>query len=118
MSISYIYHKGKKIMFCDYSKCKTVEETIHVLNLARQEYLHSDETFLVLNDFSGGVVSNEFMDKAKQYGKELFDARTPKTASLGITGMKKIFVSTYNLFVKNKLILFDTKIEALDFLTK
>jgi hypothetical protein len=118
MSISYIYHKGKKIMFCDYSQCKTAEATIRVLDLAREEYLKSDEQFWVLNDFTGGVVSNEFMDKAKQYGKELFDARTPKTASLGITGIKKIFVSTYNLFVKNKLILFETKAEALDFLVK
>ncbi len=118
MSISYIQHKGKKIMFCDYSQCKTKDETIHVLDLAREEYLRSDEKFLVLNDFSGGVVSNEFMDRAKQYGKELFDERTPKTASLGITGMKKVFISTYNLFVKNKLTFFDSKEEALEFLVK
>jgi hypothetical protein len=105
-------------MFCDYSQCKTKEETIRVLDLARDEYLKSDEKFLVLNDFSGGVVSNEFMDKAKQYGKELFDARTPITASIGITGIKKVFISTYNLFVTNKLILFDSKAEALEYLAK
>ncbi|MBN1925379.1 MAG: hypothetical protein JW798_06060 [Prolixibacteraceae bacterium] len=118
MGISYIQHKGKKIMFCDYSQCKTKEETIQVLGMAREEYLKTDESFLVLNDFSGGVVSNEFMEKAKQYGKELFDARTPKTASIGISGMKKVFISTYNLFVKNKLSIFETKAEALDFLVK
>jgi len=118
MSISYIYHKGKKIMLCDYSQCKTKEETIRVLDLARNEYLKSDEKFLVLNDFTGGVVSNEFMDRAKEYGKELFDARTPKTVSIGITGMKKVFISTYNLFVKNKLQFFDTKTEALEYLVK
>jgi hypothetical protein len=118
MSISYIFHKGKKIMFCDYSQCTTKEDSIHVLDLAREEYLKSDEDFLVLNDFSGGVISNEFMDKAKKYGAELFDRRTPKTVSIGITGMKKVFVSTYNLFVKNKLTFFDTKVEALDYLVK
>jgi len=118
MGISYIYHKGKKIMFCDYSQCKTKEETIHVLDLARDEYLKTEENFLVLNDFSGGVMSNEFMDLAKQYGKELFDERTPKTVSIGISGMKKILISTYNLFVKNKLTCFDTKAEALEYLAK
>ncbi len=118
MSISYIRHKGKKIMFCDYSQCKTKEETIQMLDLAREEYLKSDEHFLVLNDFTGGVVSNEFMEKAKQYGNELFDARTPKTASIGISGMKKVFISTYNLFVKNKLMIFNSKQEALDFLVQ
>lgn len=118
MSISYINHKGKKIMFCDYSQCKTKEETIHVLDLAREEYLKSDEHFLVLNDFSGGMISNEFMDTAKKYGTELFDKRTPKTTNIGITGMKKVFLSTYNLFVRNKLTFFNTKLEALDYLVK
>jgi hypothetical protein len=118
MPISYIYHKGKKIMFCDYSQCKTKEETIQVLDLAREEYLKSNESFLVLNDFSGGIMSNEFMDLARKYGRELFDERTPKTVSIGISGMKKVLVSTYNLFVKNKLTFFDTKAEALEYLVK
>ncbi len=105
-------------MFCDYSQCKTQEETIKVLELAKEEYLKTDENFLVLNDFTGGVISNEFMDRAKRYGKELFDSRTPKTVSIGITGMKKVFISTYNLFVRNKLVFFDTKAEALEYLVK
>lgn len=105
-------------MFCDYSGCKSVNETIEILDLARLEYLKSDEQFLVLNDFSGGVISNEFMNKAREYGKELFDKRTPKTAALGITGMKKVLITSYNLIVKNKLSIFDSKYEALDFLVK
>ena len=52
MGITYIYHKGKKIMYCDYSDCKTVADTIKVLDEAREEYLKSNEDFLVLNDFS------------------------------------------------------------------
>jgi hypothetical protein len=118
MAISYLHYKGKKIMFCDYSQCKTAEETIHVLNLAREEYLKSDEHFLVLNDFTGGVMSNEFMNLARKYGTELFDKRTPKTASIGITGMKKVLLSTYNVMVKNKLMMFDKKIEAMEFLVQ
>lgn len=116
MSVSYIYHKGKKIMYCDYSQCKTIEQTIAVLNLAKREYLTSNEDFLVLNDFSNCVVSNEFMEKAREYGKELFDHRTPKTASIGISGIKKILLGTYNLFVKNKLLMFERKEDALNFL--
>lgn len=105
-------------MLCDYSQCKTQEETIQVLELARVEYLKSSENFLVLNDFSGGVMSNDFMSKARKYGTEIFDKRTPKTASIGISGMKKVLVSTYNLIVKNKLMIFDTREEALAFLTE
>jgi len=118
MAISYLHYKGKKIMLCDYSQCKTQEETIHVLNLARDEYLKSDENFLVLNDFTGGVMSNEFMNLARKYGAELFDKRTPKTASIGITVMKRVLLSTYNVMVKNKLMMFDNKIDAMEFLVK
>jgi hypothetical protein len=118
MGITYIYHKGKKIMYCDYSDCKSVADTIKVLDLAREEYLKSNEDFLVLNDFSGGVISNDFMNVAREYGKELFDKRTPKTAALGITGLKKVLISSYNLVVKNKLVIFNDKNEALEFLVK
>jgi len=116
MSVSYIYHKGKKVMYCDYSQCQTVEATLAVLNSAKLEYIKSKENFLVLNDFSNCVVSNEFMAKAREYGKELFDQRTPKTASIVISGVKKILVGTYNIVVKNKLSIFDSKEDALDFL--
>jgi hypothetical protein len=58
------------------------------------------------------------MELVKKYGKELFDARTIKNTALGINGVKKILLSAYNITVKNKLIPFDTKEEALEFLVK
>jgi len=117
MSVSYIYHKGKKIMIVDYTKCKSVQDTLDVLEKVRQEYLKSNEMLITLNDFRDAYGSNEFMQKANQLGKELFDKRTLKTAAIGVVGIKKILVNAYNMF-ENKLVMFNTKEEALDWLAQ
>jgi hypothetical protein len=118
MSLSYINYKGKKILFIDYSKCKTIQDTIQILESVRNEYLKSSEKFLSMNDFSDFSVNNEYMELAKKYAKELFDAKTIRNSCIGITGIKKILLSAYNLTVKNKLMPFDTKEEALEYLVK
>lgn len=118
MSVSYIFHKGKKVMVVDYTKCKTVQETLAVLEQVKQEYQKTNDMIISLNDFREAYGSKEFMDKATQYGKEIFNKRTLKTAAIGVTGLKKILVNTYNAFVTNKLMIFDTKEEALDYLVK
>ena len=116
MAVSYIYHKGKKIMYIDYSNCKTTEETLKVLEQVRQEYLKTNGMMITLSDFTGGYGSKEFMSKATQLGKELFNQRTSKTAAIGVTAMKKVLINSYNMFVTNKLHVFDAKEQALDFL--
>ena len=82
----------------------------------RKEYLKTKEMMFTLRDFTGGYGSKEFMSKAKQLGKELFNQRTSKTAAIGVTAMKKVLINSYNMFVTNKLHVFDTKEQALDFL--
>jgi hypothetical protein len=118
MSVSYIFHKGKRVMFIDYSNCKTIEDTLKVLEMVKNEYLKTNEMLITLNDFNGGFGSKEFMKRATELGKELFNKRTHKTAAIGVTGMKKVLINSYNMFMTNKLHIFDTKEEALDFLVK
>ena len=118
MSLSFIHHNGKKVLYIDYSNCKTPQETVAVLEQVRNEYLRTTENYLTLNNFTNAVSNNEYMDLVKKYGKEVFDARTVRNAGLGLTGIKKILLSAYNITVKNKLIPFDSREEALEFLTK
>jgi hypothetical protein len=118
MSLSYINYKGKKILIIDYSKCRTTQDTLNVLEMVKNEYLNSSEKFLALNDFSNAPSNNEYMDKARQYAKEILDEKTLRNSCIGITGIKKILLSAYNLTVKNKLMPFDTKEEALEYLVK
>lgn len=117
MSISFIHHKGTKILYCDYSQCKTTHETIAELGRVREYFLASNENFIVLNDFSNAPVSNEFMELAKKYAREAFDEKTILSACIGISGIKKILLSAFNLVAKHKINSFNTKEEALHFLT-
>jgi len=118
MSLTYTTYKGKKILLIDYTKCKTTQDTINVLEMVKKEYESSTEKIIALNDFTGAASNNEYMELAKKYAKELFDAKTLRNACLGVTGIKKILLSAYNLVVKNKLMPFDTKEEALEYLIK
>lgn len=116
MSISVIHHKGIKILYVDYSQCKTPQETIKHLGEVRDYFQLSQEKFIVLNDFSTAPVSNEFIELAKKCAKEVFDQKTIKSACIGITGIKKILLAAFNLIAKYKIAFFDIKEEALDYL--
>lgn len=118
MSIKYISHKGKQILYIDYTKCKTVEETLAVLELVKAEYEKSEGLMLTLNNFEDAYGSSEYMKKASQYGKEIFNKRTAKNAALGVTGIKKILLHGYNTIVKDKIVPFNTMEEALDYLAE
>ena len=118
MSISYLNHKGKKILYINYSNCKTVEDTLAVLEMVKNEYFKTVGTMLTLNDFSGAYGSTEYMKKANEYAKEIFNKRTAKNAAIGVTGIKKILLQSHNLLVKDKIVPFNTKEEALDYLVQ
>ncbi len=118
MSLSFINHKGRKILYIDYSNCKTTDETINVLNQVRDLYLTTTESYYTLNNFTNAPSNNEYMEVAKKYGKEIFDARTIKNTAIGFNTVKKILLAAYNLTIKNKLIAFDTREEALEYLAK
>jgi hypothetical protein len=103
-------------MFIDYTKCKTTQEMLQLLEQVADEYRKSNEKFLAVNDFTGNFGDNKFMDRAKELGPLVFDAKTEKSAILGITGVKKILLQGYNKFVKNKQVPFNTQEEALEYL--
>ena len=117
MSLSYITHKGKRILFVDYTHCKTVDEMVKVLDDVKKEYEKSPGNILAINDFNGTFGSSEFLNAAKKH-KQLFDGKTHRSAVLGITGIKKILLNGYNAFITNKQMPFDTKEEALEYLVK
>jgi hypothetical protein len=118
MSISYVTHKGKKILYIDYTKCKTIQETLDVLEEVKKEFYNSAGVWLTLNDFRGGYGSTEYMKKANQYAREIFNQRPARNTAIGVTGMKKVLLQAYNAVVKDKIVPFDTMEEALDYLAK
>lgn len=118
MGHSFITYKGKRILYVDYTTCENTQDTINVINGVRDLYLKTTESYLSLNNFTNVAVNNEYMEVVKKYGKEIFDARTTRNAAIGITGIKRVLLGAYNIVVKNKLLAFDTKEEALEYLVK
>jgi hypothetical protein len=118
MSVSYITHNNKKVLFIEYKECKTVEDTLHVLDEIKEEFFKTSGVWLTLHDMSVGYGSNEFMKRANQYAKNYYNSRPAKNAAIGATGLKKILLQGYNLIVKDKIVPFDTMEEALEYLTK
>jgi hypothetical protein len=88
-----------------------------LLDEARNIFENSKDLILSLSDFEKAFGSDEFMKKSKQLGP-VFRGKTKKSATIGISGIKKILLSAYNTFTKGKIITFATKNEALEYLVK
>lgn len=118
MAVSYITHRGKKVLFIEYKECKTVQDTLNVLDEIKEEFFKTSGMWLTLHDLSNGYGSNEFMRRANQYAKDYYNTRPAKNAAIGVSGLKKVLLQGYNLVVKDKIVPFNTMEEALNYLTK
>jgi hypothetical protein len=116
MPVSYIEHKGKKILFVDYSSCKSPDETIQVLEEAAKEFEKSPVKLLSLDNYNNAFASDVFMKRAKELGNTVISAKREKGAIIGLGGAKRVLLRSYNLFVKDKLAPFETKEDALEYL--
>lgn len=116
MKIEHIVHNDKKIVVINWFECKNQDEMIQLLKDVNIEFRRSGENILTLEDYTNIFVSNKFMMAAKKLGKEVLAKKRAKGAILGITGVKKVLLNSYNHFTEDKLIPFNTKQEALDYL--
>jgi len=117
MGIQTIHHNGKEIAIIDYTVCNTHEEMMRTLEEAADYFKRSPKKLLTVTDFTNTFVNSEFMEKAKIYGKEVFKDKRDKGALIGVSRLQKILLSGYNLFAKDKLVPFNTREEALKYLT-
>ena len=115
MPVTTINYRNKDIVLVDYTPCKTKEEMIDTIRLTAQVFKATPGKILTLSDFTGTFGSKEFMDESKKLSVEIFRAKTEKAAVIGITGVKKVLLKSFNAFSINK-IPFETKEEALEYL--
>lgn len=118
MPVSTIQHKDKQIVLIDYTSCESKEEMIRTLREAADLFRTFPDKVLSLSDFSGAFGSKEFMAETKRLSVDIFRSKTKKAAAIGVTGIKKVLLASFNAFSVNKLTPFDTKEEALEYLTK
>lgn len=117
MPVKYIHHKGKKILFVDFTN-QLGDQAIATLDEEAKEMQNWTENGLILNDFHGSKGSPAFMAHAKKLGKEVFVYKVYKSAAIGLTGLQMILLQAYNNFTKDKIVPFNTEEEAKDWLVK
>ena len=113
--VEWITHKGKKILFSDYSNVKSQEEMHTIMNESLKIVNETPGKVSSLVDMTNASVGPDFMKAAKEEGKKFLHKRD-KSALLGITGLKAMLLKGYNLFSGDSAKPFGTKEEALDYL--
>lgn len=114
--VSFIEHKNQSIVFVDYKLCKNENEMIDAINEVADFLKRSFVCHRTLSDFTGTFGTDKFMARAKELGKEVFSIKTTREAILGITFIKKILLRAYNIFAADKIMAFDTREQALEYL--
>jgi hypothetical protein len=113
--VTKIYHKGKEIIFVDYSNVKIESEMIAIFNAQKEMVLKDRKKYLFCADFTGSYSPPEFM---KEIEKGLTEAKDLiiKGSFFGVTGSKSVLINglikSFNVNFKT----FDDKNSALDFL--
>ncbi len=114
----YTYDSEKKLAFVDYSNMKPAEliaEAERVHNEARDHL--SGLKMKVLVDISGVLMNSDAVRAIKGSTKR-DSAMVEKTAIVGVSGLKRILADAIATFSGTRTKYFETKAEALEWLTK
>jgi hypothetical protein len=117
MGYEWIEYKGKKILYVDYTQCKTKEEMLTMLDEMADVFDKSGGNVLSLTNFEGNYGSKEFMERARELS-DVFRRNRKKSAVLGIQGAKKVLLQAYTLLTRDNMIPFESKERALVYLIR
>jgi len=114
MPVSWIQYQGKQILYADYRNLKS--EELMLANLKEELKFYENATeLLCLNDYRDTYISKTFMNKVSEAGKKYKHVHT-RSAILGITGLKKIFLNSYAAITGDALRSFDDETKAKEYL--
>jgi len=116
MSVSFIVHKGKKILFGDFKNIIDPDELLKEGLEAAKILKESSGPMNLLCDFSGASAGTTFMSQIKDEGMYILKNVPLTTALTGISGLKMILVQGYIRVTGSKLRVFKTLEEAKDYL--
>jgi hypothetical protein len=120
--VQWIEHKGRKILFLDYSslRAKNPEEkkiVFTVIEKAREITTSHTGMILFLSNVTNTQSDNEIVDALREFA--IFTAasgKVEKECVVGVSGVQKVLVNMINLMSKSKLVMFDTIEPARDWL--
>jgi hypothetical protein len=111
--VSWIEHKGTKILYADYSGLSG-DEYLGVIEEFKNELLkQSPGSVVTLTNVTGSTVTNEVKDKLKEL-REQTKGISRKAAAVGVTGFKK----TIAVLIRKDLYWADSLEEAKEWLVE
>jgi hypothetical protein len=113
--ISFFQHKGKSVMFIDFSHCQP-KDVLPLLNQIQMTVArHERNSVLILTDMTDAHIDRT----GAQRMKEVLVLDTPyvkRSAWLGIQSIPKAFIDNFKSFSHRELTFFDTREQALEWL--
>src|SRR4030043_603283 len=100
MSIEWITHKNKKILYINYAGLSPKEELEQIEKATRILVETNNKNNLTLSDLRNALINEAFVNTAKVKGK-ISGHFTKKAAVLGVEGIRKILLKAVNTFSQN-----------------
>lgn len=97
MPVTFIEHKGRKILYTDFSSMRNPEDTLALSDISDKLYQEYGDNVRHLMNFENTVISPEFFEKVKKLGKKNV-AKCYKDAFVGITKLKAVLLKGYLMF--------------------
>jgi hypothetical protein len=117
MSVEWIMHKGQNILYVNFRGMKEAELLDNLERAYRTVSLLPGKV-LLLNNVEDVMISRNFMDRAKEYGKPNGESRIKKSAIVGINPLKAVLLQGYKRDTGSQMQSFDTEEQAKDWLVE
>lgn len=114
MAVEWIKHKGKRILYVDYSGIDNEEEMINHLYLMKKELLSTPWRIRLITNYKDAVGSHRFMDELKKMGVE-YQKKIKLSATIGITGVRKLLFRAYIAFTGQDVALLNNLEDAKEY---
>ncbi|MBN2352380.1 MAG: hypothetical protein JXD23_07415 [Spirochaetales bacterium] len=122
--VRWVDHKGKKILYLDYTglRAPNPEDKKIVLDIiakATEIARRSPEKIRFLSDVTNTVSDKEVVNALQEFGRTTVSlGKVEKECAVGVSGVQKALVAMINLISKTKLVMFDTPDKAMDWLVE
>lgn len=111
-----IHYQGNEILFFDHVGLRG-QAIIDNLRVGNQMMLASSKTdYLILSDFTGTYGTDEIVAYLLGAESQAASKRVKKSAVVGVTGIKKIFLNMYNAVAQVQVKPFETREAAQEYL--
>jgi hypothetical protein len=114
----FIEHRGKQVLLLDYSGIRHPPEAVAEIDKSKRFVArHPPKSLRVLTDTTDAHYDSAVVQALKELAAH-DEPYVIASAVVGVTGLKKVVLTGVNLFSKRKIVMFDTRPHALDWLVE